>query len=125
MSKTAIVVLSDPKSGGDEALGRLFNAMFLTLELKNRNETVDLVFQGAGSRWPAEVVQPSHPGNALYRAVQDKVAGVSGGCATVFDAATAAEKAGLTLVRDGDVPGTGGVLDLSRYVQEGYQLVMF
>lgn len=125
MSKTAIVVLSDPKSGGDEALGRLFNAMFLALELKNRNETVDLVFQGAGSRWPAEVVQPTHPGNALYRAVQDKVAGVSGGCATVFGAAESAEKAGLKLMRDSDIPGTGGVLDLSRYVQEGYQLMMF
>lgn len=125
MSKTAIVVLSDPKSGGDEALGRLFNAMFLALELKNRNETIDLVFQGAGSRWPAEVVQPTHPANALYRAVQDKVTGVSGGCATVFGAAESAEKAGLTLMRDGDIPGTGGVLDLSRYVQEGYNLMMF
>lgn len=125
MSKTAVVVLSDPKSGGDEALGRLFNAMFLTLELKNRDETVELVFQGAASRWPAEVVQPTHPGNALYRAVQGKVVGVSGGCAAVFDAAESAEKAGLKLVRDGDIPGTGGVADLSRYVQQGYQLVMF
>jgi hypothetical protein len=36
MSKTAIVVSSDPQSGGDEALGRLFNAMFLPLEAAGR-----------------------------------------------------------------------------------------
>ena len=27
MSKTAIVVLSEPKAGSDEALGRVFNAL--------------------------------------------------------------------------------------------------
>ena len=125
MSKTAVVVLSDPDSSTDEALGRLFNALFLTYELQRRNAEVALVFQATGARWPARIVQPDHPANALYRAVQEKVAGVSCGCATVFGAADAAVAAGFTLVKDGDVPGTGGVLDLSRYVADGYTLVTF
>lgn len=125
MSKTAIVVFSDPKAGGDEALGRLFNAMFLTLELKERGDDVALVFQGAGTRWPAEVASPEHPAHALYHAVADRVAGVCGGCADVFGAAEKASAAGLTLVREKAIPGTSGVLDLSRYLSQGYQLVTF
>lgn len=125
MSKTAIVVFSDPKSGGEEALGRLFNAMFLTLELKEKAQDVALVFQGAGARWPAEIVQPAHPANALYQAVMDKVAGICGGCADVFGATAGAEKTGLHLVRERAIPGTSGILDLSRYLDQGYRLVTF
>lgn len=125
MSKTAVVVLSDPKGGGEEALGRLFNALFLTYELKQRGAEVELVFQAAGSRWPALIVAPDHPAHAIYLAVQDKVAGVSCGCATVFGASEGAVAAGFKLVKDGDVPGTGGVLDLSRYVVEGASVVTF
>ncbi|MDZ4840888.1 MAG: DsrE family protein [Hyphomicrobium aestuarii] len=123
MSKTAIVVFSDPKAPGDEALGRVFNAMFLTLELKDKGQDVALIFQGAGTRWPNEMVQPAHPANALYHAVADKVAGVCGGCADVFGATDGVKAIGLTMVRDRAIPGTSGILDLSRYLDEGYRLV--
>jgi DsrE/DsrF-like family len=125
MSKTAVVVMSDPNSGGEEALGRLFNALFLTLELQGAGAEVALVFQATGTRWPAKIVQPDHPAHALYQAVRERVEGVSCGCATVFGAADSATAAGFTLVKDGDIPGTGGVLDLSRYIRDGYQLVTF
>lgn len=125
MSKTAIVLFSDPKNGGEEALGRLFNAMFLTLELKEKGQEVSLIFQGAGARWPAEVVNFAHPAHALYQAVADKVAGVCGGCADVFGAAEGASAAGLPLLRDKEIPGTTGILDLSRYLDQGYRLVTF
>jgi hypothetical protein len=125
MSKTAIVVFSDPKAGGEEALGRLFNAMFLTLELKEKEQDVALIFQGAGSRWPAEIAKPAHPAHALYHAVADKVAGVCGGCADVFGATEGAEAAGLKLVREKEITGLGGILDLSRYLDQGYRLVAF
>ena len=125
MSKTAIILFSDPKSGGEEALGRLFNALFLTLELKEKGEEVELAFQGAGARWPAEVSKPSHPANALYNAVRDKVAGVCGGCADVFGATEGAGSAGLKLVRERAVPGTTGILDLSRYIDADWRLVTF
>ena len=123
MTKTAIVVFSDPKSGGDEALGRLFNALILTLELKEKSQEVDLIFQGAGTRWPAEIVKAAHPANALYMAVADRIAGVCGGCADIFGAREGAEASGLDLIRNRDVPGTSGVIDLSRYLEEGWRLV--
>jgi hypothetical protein len=125
MLKTAIVVFSDPKGGGEEALGRLFNGLFLALELKEKDQEVAVIFQGAGARWPGEIVKPGHPANALYNAVREKVAGVCGGCADVFGATADAEATGLTLVRERAIPGTSGILDLSRYLDEGYRLVTF
>ncbi len=119
MTKTAIVVFSDPKPGSDAALGRLFNALFLTYEPKDKGQDVLLIFQGAGARWPAEVTKPVHPAKTLYNAVADKVAGVCGGCADVVGATAGVPATGRALVRDKSIPGTTGVLDLSRYLDGG------
>lgn len=125
MAGTAVVVFSDPKSGGEEALGRLFNALFLTLELKEKGEDVTLAFQGAGARWPEELVKPAHPANALYQAVQEKIDGICGGCADVFGATEGAKATSLKLIREKAIPGTAGILDLSRYLDRGDRLVTF
>lgn len=125
MSKTAIVVLSDPASGAEEALGRLFNALFLAYEIREKGQEVALIFQGTGTRWVAEIVRPDHPAHALYSAVRDTVAGVCGGCADVFGATAEVKATGLSLIREKDIPGTAGILDLSRYLDEGYRLLTF
>lgn len=125
MSKTAIVVLADPKSGGDEAVGRLFNAMFVAYELKEKNQTVELIFQGAGVRWASEIVKPDHPAHALYEAVKDTVAGVCGGCSDVFGATDDVRESGLKLVNEKAIPGTSGIIDLSKYIDDGYRLLTF
>ncbi|MCK0103089.1 DsrE family protein [Pseudohalocynthiibacter sp. F2068] len=125
MSKTAIVVYSDPKAGSEEAVGRLFNAMFLAYELKDKKQEVELIFQGAGVRWASELVNPEHPAHALYNAVSDTVAGACKGCAEVFGATDDLKSAGFELVGDKAIPGTAGVIDLSRYLDEGYRIVTF
>lgn len=125
MSKTAIVVLSDPKSGSEEALGRLFNALFVAYELKEKRQQVALIFQGAGVRWVGEIVKPEHPAHGLYRAVSDAVVAVCGGCADVFGATAEVKATGLSLVREKEIPGTTGIVDLSRYLDEGYRLLTF
>ena len=125
MSKTAIVVFSDPNSGSDEALGRLFNALFVTNELKEKGQEVSLIFQGVGVRWASEIVKPDHPANALYKAVEDKVLGVCGGCADVFGAKDDVGQTDIPLIRQTEMPGTSGIIDLSRYLDEGYTLLTF
>lgn len=125
MPKTAIVILSDPKAGSEEALGRLFNAMFVAYELKEKGQEVALIFQGAGVRWASEIVKPEHPAHGLYQAVKDTIVGVCGGCADVFGATADVKATGLSLVREKEIPGTAGIIDLSRYLDEGYRLVTF
>ena len=124
MTKTAVVVFSDPASGSDEALGRVFNALILTHELKENGADVDLVFQGAGARWPEVASKADHPAHGLYEAVKDRAV-ICGGCADVFGATEGAVASGLKLVRERDIPGTTGVADLSRYLAEGARVVSF
>jgi sulfur relay (sulfurtransferase) complex TusBCD TusD component (DsrE family) len=125
MSMTAIVVFSDPTYGGEEALGRLLNAMFLTLELKEKGQAVELLFQGTGTRWPSEIVKPAHPAHQLFQAIADKVAGVCGGCADVFGAAEGAAASGIPLIREKAIAGTSGIADLSRYLDDGARIITF
>lgn len=125
MSKTAVVVYSDPKSGSEEALGRLFNALFVTYELQEKKQEVALIFQGAGVRWASELAKADHPAHALYKAVKDRVTGVCGGCADVFGATQDAKAAGAKLIYEKPIPGTAGIIDLSKYIDGGYQVLNF
>ena len=82
--KAAIVVLSDPKAGSEEALGRVFNALAAAYDVKQAGDEVTVQFQGAGTRWIGELTKADHAAHALFEAVKDNVAGVSSGCADVF-----------------------------------------
>ena len=121
MSKTAIVVLSEPQAGSDEALGRVFNAMAAAFEFKQNDEDVRIVFQGAGTRWPKELQKPEHPGNKLYKEIAGLIDGVSRGCADVFGA----EASGLDLLTDYALPGTNGVASYHKLHKEGYTILNF
>lgn len=123
--KAAVIVLSDPKSGSEEALGRLFNALAATWEFKQRGDDVRLLFQGAGTRWAGELAKAEHPARALYRAVEDRVEGVSAGCAVAFGAGAGVEAAGLARLSDNPVPGTIGLPSLRGLAADGYQILTF
>ena len=112
--KTTIIVLSDP-ANGEEALGRVFNALAATYDFKRRNRPVQLVFQGAGTRWPAVLAKPEHPVHGLYLAVGDTIAGASAGCAAVFGASDDLRQHGIPFITDNAVPGTAGLPSLVEY----------
>jgi hypothetical protein len=121
MSKTAIIILSDPKDGSEEALGRVFNALAAAYDFKEEREDVKIIFQGAGTRWPEQLQKADHPANALYLAVADKIEGVSLGCADVFGA----NVAGLDLIKDNKVPGTSGLPSFVKLKNEGFHVLIF
>ena len=123
--KVAIVVLSDPKGGGDEALGRLFNALAAAYDFQVNGADVKLQFQGAGTRWLGEVIRPKHPAYALFQAVKETVAGASCGCAAVFGATESVKRSGFELISDNPVPGTTGLPSLARLLNDGYQVLTF
>lgn len=125
MTKAAIIVLSDPKSGSEESLGRLFNALASVYDFKYRGDEVTLLFQGAGTRWIGEVTKPKHPAHDLFEAVKDKVAGVSCGCADVFGATEEVEKSGFDLIKNNPVPGTAGLPSLQKLIADGYAVLTF
>lgn len=122
--KLAIIITSDPKNG-DEALGRAFNALALAAEAQAKDAEVNVVFAGAGTRWPAELARLSHPANGLYNAVRPSITGASCGCAAVFGATSDVAACGVPEIKDHALPGTPGLASLHRYLAEGWQTLVF
>lgn len=122
--KTAIIILPDPKSG-EEALGRVFNGLALAHESVRAGDEVEVVFNGAGTRWPEELTKVSHPANGLYNSVRAAIKGVSCGCAEVFGATGGAESCGLPLLKDKALEGTAGLSDIRRYLAEDWRTLVF
>jgi hypothetical protein len=122
--KTAIVILSDPRAG-EEALGRVFNALAVAHESVQAGDEVEVVFNGAGTRWPEELAKLSHPAHSLYQSVREVVKGASLGCAVVFGASKSAQACGVPLLRDKPLAGTPGLANLRRYLAEGWQALVF
>ena len=122
--KLAIIITSDPKNG-DEALGRAFNALALAAEGQAKGDEVNVVFVGAGTRWPAEFTKLSHPANQLYNAVRPSIVGASCSCSAVFDAAKEVAACGLPEIKDNALPGTPGLASIRPYLAEGWQTLVF
>lgn len=125
MKKLTVVILSDPKQGEDEALGRLFNGLVVAYDAKMRGDDVEVIFQGAGTRWPEWITQKSHPANSLYEAVKDRIAGISCACADVFGARESAKSSGFDLISECKVPGTSGLPSIANRLGEGNHVVTF
>ena len=123
--KTAIFILSDPKSGTDEATTRLFNALGYADECKRSGDDLAIVFAGTGTRWPQELAKLSHPANGRYNELRDHIKGASRGCAVRNDAVEGLQAAGLPLIADNEVPGTPGVASFRRYQAEGWNVNIF
>ena len=123
--KAAIVVLSDPKSNTEEALGRVFNALASAYDFKHDGKEVTLLFQGAGTRWISELTKTEHPAHELFKAIKDTIAGVSCGCADVFGTREEVTKLGFELIKDNAVPNTTGLPSLRRLTEDGYTVLTF
>jgi len=123
--KAAIVVFSDPKSGSEESLGRVFNALAAAYDFKQQGDDVRILFQGAGTRWVGELTKSDHPAHGLFEAVKDTVAGVSCGCADVFGATAEAEKSGFELIKENQVPNTTGLPSFRKLARDGYTVLTF
>jgi hypothetical protein len=119
--KTAIAILSDPKNGSEESLGRVFNALAAAYDFKNAGKEVSIIFQGAGTRWPEALQQENHPAHDLFKSVEDKIQGISCGCADVFGGDTT----GYDLIKDNSVPNTSGLASYSALQEQGYNVITF
>lgn len=123
-NKTAVLILSDP-AGGDEALGRVFNALAAAHDFDQAGHAVRVQFQGAGTRWPEQLASPVHPAHQVYEAVRHTVAGASSACADVFGSSESVQASGLDLIKDNPLPGTSGLASLRALVDEGYSILTF
>jgi len=125
MNKTAIFIFSDPKTGGEEALGRAFNGLAAAYDIKQSGGEVSITFQGTGTRWPVLITQADHPLHGLYNLVKSNIAGVSCACADVFGAAEDAKACGIPVISENLVPGTTGLAGFGKLIKFGTTVLTF
>ena len=113
--------MSDPKSGTDESLGRALNGMAAAYDFKQADEDVKILFQGAGTRWPEVLQNEDHPANRIFKAVEDKIEGVSAACSQLFGA----NPSGFDLISGNNVPNTAGLPSLVALQKDGYSIIVF
>jgi hypothetical protein len=118
MAKVAIVVLAGTET--HEGLGRVVNALEAAKELKEGNDDVRIVFDGAGTAWVPELAKKEHKAHGLYAAVGDRIAGVCAFCAGAFGVKDAVVAQGVHLAGEYE-----GHPSLRRLVHDGYQVITF
>jgi hypothetical protein len=122
--KAAILIHSDPKAG-EEALGRVFNALAVARDFKQQGDDVRILFLGTGTRWIAELAKPDNPVHGLFGLVKDDVAGVSQACSVVFGATDEVEASEFPFLNDNPIPGTDGLPSISQLMSEGYKVLVY
>ena len=122
--KTAILIHSDPNAG-EEALGRVFNALAVANDLKTRGDEVKILFLGTGTRWIAELAKPNNPVHGLFNLVKDKVEGVSLACSVVFGANQEVQSSEFALLNSNAIPGTDGLAGVAQLMHEGYGVLVY
>lgn len=118
MNKVAILVLADTETHGD--LGRAVNALEVAKEFKEAGDEVALIFDGAGTKWVAELSNPEHRRHALFASLRDVVHGACAFCSAAFGVKDAVLSAGVTLLDEFEQHPS-----LRRLVSQGYQVITF
>lgn len=118
MVKVSIVVMADTET--HEALGRMANALELAKELKQARDEVELVFDGAGTKWIRELSNPAHKLSGLYQDAKENVAGACEYCSGAFGVKHAVQAAGVALLGEFD-----GHPSLRKRIVDGYQVITF
>ncbi len=118
MAKIAVVVLADTETR--EGLGRVVNALTTAKEFKTAGDEAAVVFDGAGTRWIAELGSAEHRYHGLFEEVRESIAGACSYCASAFGVRQAVEEAGIALLEDFDRHPS-----LRKYVIDGYSVLTF
>lgn len=118
MDKVAIVVLADTET--HEGLGRVVNALEAVKECKEAGDDVQLIFDGAGTKWIPELSKPDHKIHGLFEAVKDRIAGACEFCASAFGVKDKVAACGVKLAGEHE-----GHPSFKKLIVQGYQVITF
>lgn len=116
--KAAAVLLADTDS--PEGMGRMANALTTAREMKQEGDAVKVIFDGAGTKWAAEL-SGEHKYSKLLDQIRDEVGGACAYCSNAYNQVKdAVEAAGIDLIDDFD-----GHPSLRGLLRDGYQVLTF
>ncbi len=118
MARAAIVILAGTEARAD--LGRVVNGLETAKEfVETDGDTVELIFDGAGTQWIAELEDEDHDYHALYDAVREEVA-VCEYCANAYGVEDTVEESEAETL--GEYEGHPSIRSL---VDDDYEIITF
>ena len=127
-NKVAILVLADTETHTDH--GRLTNAMETTKEFKEAGDEVQLIFDGAGTKWVAELSKKENRFNQFFNSLKEQGDNNTTGkppsivackfCANAFGVEAKVRESGTKLADEFE-----GHPSLRKLVSQGYQIISF
>ena len=118
MSKVAIIILADIETKGN--FGRAVNGLMTAKEFKDAGDDVQIIFDGAGTKWIGKFNEEGGKYNDLFNSVKDKVSGVCGYCAGAFKVAEEATSNDIELIDE-----VNGHPSFKKLVDDGYTILTF
>ncbi len=118
MSKAALIVFADTDTA--EGLGRAVNALTSAKEFRDAGDEALIVFDGAGTKWVAELSDPEHDYHQLFADTQELVEGACGYCSSAFGVREQVEQSPVALLEEYE-----GHPSLRRLISDGYEVVTF
>lgn len=115
MNKLAIIVYTDVE--GQEALGRVMNALESAKEYKENGDSVTVIFDGAGTKWIPVLEDKSHTLHQLYRTVKPETK-VCDYCAETFDVHDEVTTHDVEIIAEYD-----GHVSLRNRFEAGYDVI--
>ena len=97
MARAASIVFAD--TDRPEGLGRVVNALTTAKEFKEAGDEAVVIFDGAGTKWVAELAREDHKYHGLFEEVRDVVGGACSYCAAAYGGGRAHRRAAARGVR--------------------------
>lgn len=118
MVNAAIIILAGNETHAD--YGRLANGLEAAKEfVETEGDNVEVIFDGAGTQWVAELEDSESDYHDLYSAIRDEAV-VCDYCASAFGVDEAVEASGLTLVNEYE-----GHPSIRELVDDDYEIITF
>ena len=118
MARAASVVFAD--TDRPEGLGRVVNALTTAKEFKEAGDGAVVIFDGAGTKWVAELSREDHKYHGLFQDVRDVVGGACSYCAEAYGVKEQVEQAGVPLLEEYEEHPS-----LRRLISDAYAVVTF
>jgi hypothetical protein len=96
MTKIAVIVFADTETA--EAWGRVGNALVTVREADEAGDEVELIFDGAGTKWVAAMAASDHKHHRLFEKLRHRIGGACTYCARAYGVEEAVREAGIPLL---------------------------
>jgi len=117
--KIAIILHAEP--GTHDSLGRALHALMYTQELHEQGHQVQFIFDGGGTLWLQEMINPEHKLAPLYQSL--KKAGLITGVCDFCIGAFAGDRDKVSQEQLALIDEYNGHPSIAKLISEGYQII--